>query len=1056
MNLKHLDLVLFGSSPLGEQEPKNFRVCEKSVPWVNVETYGGKGSHLIEMSSLGLPVPAGFVIPTDFCDIYWKTVRPKESLYPWFQEKVLPLIGTLESITGKKFGSWDHPLMLSLRSGSPQSMPGMMDTLLNVGLNGSILKAMGALDWEGLGMVEKEPFGIHPSLHRPDYGDFFSHDKKTADDNDHKNHKKSLFYYEVYARLIQSYASSVAHISPKAFQEGLVSFIKETGKSQGVWGTWEWAIWIDRCEKLFKQKAHQAFPQCVETQLWQGICGVLDSWNSHRAQAYRRMHGMGFSPGTAVVVQSMVFGNGRFLSEEDGMFGQEKDKPLWATGVVFSRNPSTGAKERFGEFLENAQGEDIVSGARTPLPIEESQETSRPDGFLDLKNCGHPSTDFWPKDADDQATVTFQKKYPKIYAQLCQYLDLLESHYKDMQDVEFTIEKDKIWILQTRKGKRTAGASLRIALDMVAEGLLSPQEALSTIDVTGLDQLFYPHLVNAHDHSPIARGLAASPGGGVGIIALSCQKVLEYEKQGIASILVRSETSTEDIRGISAAVGIVTSRGGMTSHAAVVARGMGKPCVVGLESLEVDDALGTVIFHQNWQKSLAENENLPKNPLPVKESLVLKEGDSISIDGATGCVYQGFLGLESPCVFPEWDKILKWADEQGSMGVFVNADTPEDIQKALSWGAQGVGLCRTEHMFFQPEGISIIRSIILRQDCPERSKALMAMKELQKKDFIALMKAVGDLPLVIRLLDPPLHEFLPKTIQEIQKTALDCAMEESVLRNRMAEIAETNPMLGKRGVRLGIVHPEIYRLQFQAIFEAMIVLGHQGPIQIMVPFVMSVLELEAIKAMGQGVLAEMEQHLYRGGCDHPKDLLQGVPHESGGYVASGQERSGNRDLGKDWMAQPTSQPYQVTYEIGTMIELPRAALLGESLAKSADFFSFGTNDLTQTTLGLSRDDMAQVLRIYQDQGLWVKDPFVSIDQEGVGSLLRTACQQGRRGRLDLKLGVCGEHGGDPESIAFFETLGIDYVSCSLHRIIGARIAVAQAHIQKKKAQEKSL
>ena len=864
---------------------------------------GGKGANLHEMASLGLPVPPGFTIVTEVCTHFYANGKT----YPAdLAAQVDAAVTEVGRLTGRAFGDAANPLLISVRSGARASMPGMMDTVLNLGLNDASVETLA----------------------------------KTSGDE--------RFAYDSYRRFIQMYSSVVLEVDAHDFEDILERY--KVGKAYSLdtdltAADWR-AVLIDYKARV-AEATGKPFPQDPRDQLWGAIGAVFSSWMNQRAITYRRLNSIPADWGTAVNVQAMVFGN----------MGETS-----ATGVAFTRNPSTGANELYGEFLVNAQGEDVVAGIRTPQNITEAARKAA--------NSERPS---------------LESVMPDVFKQFVTTTKLLENHYRDMQDLEFTVERGKLWMLQTRNGKRTVRAALRVAVDMANEGLISREEAITRIEPAALDQLLHPTLDPKTKPAPLATGLPASPGAATGEIVFSADEAEALHGAGRKSILVRVETSPEDIHGMHAAEGIVTTRGGMTSHAAVVARGMGKPCVSGVGAIRIDYAAQTMTV----------------------SGVTLKKGDIITIDGGAGQIMQGAAPMMKPEVTGDFATLMGWADVARRMKVRANAETPADARAARSFGAEGIGLCRTEHMFFEGERIIAVREMILSTSEEGRRAALAKLLPMQRQDFADLFEIMTGLPVTIRLLDPPLHEFLPKTDEEIGEVAKAMRVSPEKLRARAAELHESNPMLGFRGVRLAIRYPEIAEMQARAIFEGAVEAGRKtgAPVtaEIMVPLVFARPELDLIKAIIDAMAAT-------------------VAKETG--VA-------------------------VPYQVGTMIELPRAALRAGEIAKSAEFFSFGTNDLTQTTLGVSRDDAASFLGTYTAKGLLPADPFVTLDTEGVGELIRIAAERGRATRPDIKLGVCGEHGGDPASIAFCETVRLDYVSCSPFRIPIARLAAAQAAIGKK-------
>ena len=863
---------------------------------------GGKGANLAEMCSLGLPVPPGFTITTEACNWYYANGK---SYPPELKAQVEAALAEVGRIAGRSFGDPANPLLVSVRSGARASMPGMMDTVLNLGLN----------DETVLSLV-----------------------RESGDER---------FAYDSYRRFIQMYSDVVLGLDHEVFEEILEDEKAHLGHELDTdFSADEWKRIIGIYKARVQEELEREFPQDPHEQLWGAIGAVFSSWMNARAITYRRLHEIPESWGTAVNVQAMVFGN---LGETS------------ATGVAFTRNPSTGEKALYGEFLVNAQGEDVVAGIRTPQDITESARIAA--------GSDRPS---------------LQKLMPEAFAAFTEICDRLEKHYRDMQDLEFTIERGKLWMLQTRSGKRTARAALKIAVDMANEGLISKEEAVLRIDPASLDQLLHPTIDPKSKRDIVGTGLPASPGAATGEIVFSSAEAEEARKAGRKVILVRVETSPEDIHGMHAAEGILTTRGGMTSHAAVVARGMGKPCVSGAGSLRVDTRAGTLIAM----------------------GYTLRAGDVITIDGGTGQVLNGTVDMLQPELSGDFAAIMEWADKTRRMKVRANAETPADARMARSFGAEGIGLCRTEHMFFDGDRIVAMREMILAADEQGRRAALAKLLPMQRSDFVELFEIMAGLPVTIRLLDPPLHEFLPKTEAEIAEVAEVLGVSADVLRHRTEALHEFNPMLGHRGCRLAVSYPEIAEMQARAIFEAAAEAASSSgaPVvpEIMVPLVGLEKELDYLKARIDAVAAE-------------------VMRERG---------------------------ITIEYLTGTMIELPRAALRADAIANTAEFFSFGTNDLTQTTFGISRDDAASFLETYRQKGIVERDPFVSIDVEGVGELVRIAAEKGRATRPGIKLGICGEHGGDPASIRFCETVGLDYVSCSPFRVPIARLAAAQAAVSK--------
>ena len=866
---------------------------------------GGKGAGLAEMAHLGVPVPPGFTITTEVCTYFYQNGKtyPKE-----LKATVDAALAEVGRITGKKFGDGENPLLVSVRSGARASMPGMMDTVLNLGLNDATVAALA---------------------------------KKSGD---------RRFAYDSYRRFVTMYADVVLGIGHDHFEEILDEHKERNGYTLDTdLDAADWEELVGVFKQRIEQETGKAFPQDPQAQLWGAIGAVFGSWMNQRAITYRRLHGIPESWGTAVNVQAMVFGN----------MGETS-----ATGVAFTRNPSTGEKKLYGEFLINAQGEDVVAGIRTP---QEITEAARQEAGSDKPSM--------------------EAALPQAFAELKRIYAALERHYRDMQDLEFTVEQGKLWMLQTRSGKRTAGAALRIAVELAQEKLISKEEAVTRVDPAALDQLLHPTIDPEAERNVIATGLPASPGAASGEIVFSSEDAEALSSQGRKVILVRVETSPEDIHGMHAAEGILTTRGGMTSHAAVVARGMGKPCVAGAGMLRVDYRTQTM----------------------TAGGTTMKKGEMLTIDGSTGQVLVGRVPMREPELAGEFATLMQWADGARKLKVRANADTLADARTAIKFGAEGIGLCRTEHMFFEEDRIQAVREMILAEDEKTRRAALAKLLPMQRNDFVELFKIMGALPVTIRLLDPPLHEFLPHTDDEIATVAAAMGADPKKLADRARELREFNPMLGFRGCRLAIAYPEIAEMQARAIFEAAIEVGRATgtPVvpEIMVPLIASKAELDLIKgridAMAETVSAEARS--------------------------------------------------KVEYQVGTMIELPRAALKAGEIAASAEFFSFGTNDLTQTVFGISRDDAASFLGIYTSKGILPADPFVTLDREGVGELIRIAAERGRRARPGLKLGICGEHGGDPASIAFCHEAKLDYVSCSPFRVPIARLAAGQAALAKRTA-----
>ncbi|MCZ7660732.1 MAG: pyruvate, phosphate dikinase [Xanthobacteraceae bacterium] len=863
---------------------------------------GGKGANLAEMANLGLPVPPGFTITTEVCTYFYAHDR---SYPPELKDQVADALAAVGRIAGKAFGDPANPLLVSVRSGARASMPGMMDTVLNLGLNDATVEALA----------------------------------RQADDR--------RFAYDSYRRFITMYSDVVLGVGHDHFEEILEAHKEEKGYVLDTdLSAEDWAGLVERYKARVKEETGKDFPQDPREQLWGAIGAVFGSWMNQRAITYRRLHAIPESWGTAVNVQAMVFGN----------MGETS-----ATGVAFTRNPSTGERALYGEFLINAQGEDVVAGIRTPQEITEAA-----------------------KAAAGSDKPSMEKAMPQVFAELVRIYERLERHYRDMQDLEFTVEKGKLWMLQTRGGKRTAKAALRIAVELANEGLITRQEAVTRVEPASLDQLLHPTIDPKATRNVIATGLPASPGAASGEIVFSADEAEQFKAQGRKVILVRVETSPEDIHGMHAAEGILTTRGGMTSHAAVVARGMGKPCVSGAGALRVDYASHTV----------------------SAGGTVLRKGDVVTVDGSTGQVLVGRVAMLEPELSGEFATLMGWADEVRRLKVRANADTPTDARVALKFGTEGIGLCRTEHMFFDARRILAVREMILADDEQGRRRALAKLLPMQRGDFVELFEIMKGLPVTIRLLDPPLHEFLPHTPEEVAEVAAAMKADPRKLEDRARELKEFNPMLGFRGCRLAIAYPEIAEMQARAIFEAAVA---------------------AAKSTGAPVVPEVMVPLIAGKAEF--DLVK--------------ERI---DAMAEAVAKETGA--RVDYQVGTMIELPRAALMAGEIAETAEFFSFGTNDLTQTTYGISRDDAASFLGTYVAKGILPVDPFVSIDRAGVGELIRIATERGRRVRDAIKLGICGEHGGDPDSVAFCHEIGLDYVSCSPFRVPIARLAAAQAALGK--------
>ncbi|MEA3054485.1 MAG: pyruvate, orthophosphate dikinase [Sphingomonadales bacterium] len=873
----------------------------------NKNLLGGKGANLAEMASIGLPVPPGFTISTEMCALYY---AEGESFPDSVRAQVAEGIAHIEQTCGKKFGDPADPLLVSVRSGARVSMPGMMDTVLNLGLNPATV--------EGLAAVSGDP----------------------------------RFAWDSYRRFIQMYSDVVLGLDHAAFEEALEIAKEDKGvRLDTELEAPDWRRLTARYKELVEEQSGKPFPDDVYEQLWGAIGAVFGSWQSDRAKTYRRLNSIPGDWGTAVNVQAMVFGN----------MGETS-----ATGVAFTRNPSTGERAYYGEYLINAQGEDVVAGIRTPQYLTRSA-----------------------REAAGARAASMEESMPEVFAELARVFDLLERHYRDMQDIEFTVERAKLFMLQTRSGKRTARAALRIAVDMAEEGLISKEEAVLRVDPQALDQLLHPTLDPKAERNVVAKGLPASPGAASGAAVFDADTAEHRKSLGEKVILVRVETSPEDIHGMHAAEGILTARGGMTSHAAVVARGMGRPCVSGAGSISID------------YKARAMRVG----------AVEVKEGETITIDGSTGEVMLGAVATVQPELVGDFGTLMAWADAHRRLGVRTNAETPLDCRTAREFGAEGIGLCRTEHMFFDSERIANVRQMILAEDEAGRRAALLKLLPAQRADFEEIFRIMAPLPVTIRLLDPPLHEFLPHSEDEFAEVAAGAGTSIEALKRRVAELHEFNPMLGHRGCRLGITYPEIYEMQARAIFEAASAVALEtgaAPIpEVMVPLVATRAELALMRRLIDAAAAAV-------------------------FAEKGVE---------------------VHYLVGTMIELPRAALRAADIAAEAEFFSFGTNDLTQTTLGVSRDDAGRFLTAYVEKGIFERDPFVSIDEEGVGELIALAAERGRGAKPGLKLGICGEHGGDPASIAFCEKVGLDYVSASPYRVPIARLAAAQAALRHNQARE---
>jgi len=859
---------------------------------------GGKGANLAEMSNLGLPVPPGFTITTELCTAYYDNDRN----YPDnLKGQVDAAVAAIGKTVGATFGDKDNPLLVSVRSGARASMPGMMDTVLNLGLNDETVAGLAA---------------------------------RAGDER---------FAFDSYRRFIQMYSDVVLGVDHHHFEEILEYYKEEHELNLDTeLKAEDWRDVISRYKAIVLEELGTPFPQDVNEQLWGAISAVFGSWRNQRAETYRRLHNIPESWGTAVNVQAMVFGN----------MGETS-----ATGVAFTRNPSTGERAVYGEFLVNAQGEDVVAGIRTPQSLTQAARI-----------------------ANGDKKPSMEEAMPVVFEELLANFARLEKHYADMQDVEFTVQNGKLWMLQTRSGKRTAKAALKIAVEMQAEGLIDEKQAVMRVDPASLDQLLHPTLDPDAARDVIAAGLPASPGAASGEVVFSSDEAAAAKAEGRNVVLVRIETSPEDIHGMHSAVAILTTRGGMTSHAAVVARGMGRPCVSGVGSIRIDyKAEQFTVMGQT-----------------------IKKGDIITVDGSTGQVIKGAVPMLQPELSGDFATLMSWADSHRRMKVRTNAETPLDAETARKFGAEGIGLCRTEPMFFDESRIVAVRQMILADDEAGRIAPLKKILPMQRDDFRQLFVIMKGLPVTIRLLDPPLHEFLPKSDAEMAQVAEATGIEAAKLARRVADLHEFNPMLGHRGCRLGITYPEIYEMQARAIFEA---------------------SVEAAKETGEAVIPEIMIPLVamKPELDMLKDKIIAV-------AAAVEKETGTK----------------LTFHVGTMIELPRAALMARQIAESAEFFSFGTNDLTQTTYGISRDDAASFLNDYMAKKVISQDPFVSLDTEGVGELVSIAAERGRATRPDIKLGICGEHGGDPASIAFCEEVGLTYVSCSPYRVPIARLAAAQS------------
>ncbi len=860
---------------------------------------GGKGANLAEMCSLNLPVPPGFTIVTDACLNYFEL---KKTINDEIKEQTLAAIKNVEMYTGKEFGSTTNPLLFSVRSGSRVSMPGMMDTVLNLGLNDETVIALAT------------------------------------------NTKNPRFAWDSYRRFIQMFANVVMGVNT-AILEANLEDLKEARKihEDTDLSAEDWEELVDVYKQVLLEEYGLTFPQSPYEQLWMAISAVFNSWYNPRATKYREMNQISDKWGTAVNVQSMVFGNTGFES---------------ATGVCFTRDPSTGEKVFYGEYLLNAQGEDVVAGIRTPLPINKAAK----------KNSN---------------VLSFEEAMPETYQELVAVYEKLEAHYKDMQDIEFTVENKKLYILQTRNGKRTISAALKIAIDLVSEGILNKNEAIMRINPEDLNNLLHPRLDPSAPKHLLATGLPASPGAACGQIVFLSEDAIKWKEAGKSVILVRQETSPEDIGGMDSAIGILTARGGMTSHAAVVARGMGKPCVAGCKDLLINE----------------------KNKTLMVNGHTFSEGDYVTFDGGTGEIFKGIVPTTQANIDENFTTLMSWADEIRRLKVRANAETPEDAITAIKFGAQGIGLCRTEHMFFAPERILAVREMIFAQNVEERKKALNKILPFQKNDFIKIFEVMHGKPVNIRLLDPPLHEFLPQKEHEMQELGNSLGIDLNTVKQRIDDLHEFNPMLGHRGCRLAVTYPEIYEMQVQAIMEAALECQSAKVSvipEIMIPLVGTIKEFTLLKEDIEIVI---------------KNVF-------------------------------TTYKKEISYKIGTMLELPRACILAGEIAPFADFFSFGTNDLTQTTYGLSRDDSGRFLKEYIAKEIYPIDPFVSLDKDGVGFLVDHAVTNGKAENKNIHMGICGEHGGDPASIEFCHQIGLDYVSCSPYRIPIARLSAARAALEK--------
>lgn len=870
---------------------------EGSLEYKNL--LGNKGANLAEMSLLGLQVPPGFTLTTEFCNIF---LQKKQKLTDFAKEPIERAVEHLEKVTNKRFNDKKNPLLLSVRSGATISMPGMMDTILNLGLNEHTVKALSELCQD------------------------------------------ERFAWDSYRRFIQMYSSVVMKMNSSLLEVHLEDYKNQKNySSDSEISAEEWKQIVSQFKESILQNTGQLFPENSWEQLWAAIESVFNSWNNPRAVTYRSMNGEKTCGGTAVNIQSMVFGNRGNNS---------------ATGVVFTRNPSTGKKTLFGEFLQNAQGEDVVAGVRTPFLIINTKQ----DGKKDLKTL-----------------------MPSSFKQLEELCAKLEKHYKFVQDIEFTIEQDKLWLLQTRDAKCNVQAQLKILFDLHQEGVITEEDVLQKVEPYSLNKLLLPSIHSKDKNTVLANGLPASPGGAIGRIVFSAERAVEYNKKSLPVILVRSETSPEDINGMIHSEGILTLRGGMTSHAAVVARSMGKPCIVGCESADIDEVKKELYF---------------KNQL-------IKEGDEITLDGSTGEVLLGAVKMKAPHLDENFFKLMSLSDKYAKLEVRANAETPIDVQKAKEFGAKGLGLCRTEHMFFESDRINIIRKMILSESCEERQTFLNQLFVMQEEDFYKILKIMSPYPITVRLLDPPLHEFLPNSLKDLDRLSETLEIDKNTLLFKVRSLAESNPMLGHRGCRLAITFPEIYLMQVKALSSAMAKILQEGKkiqTEIMIPLVCASKELEILKRLVQEEIQKSEEKF----------------------------------------------KIKLPITIGAMIELPRACLLADELAKVSDFFSFGTNDLTQTVFGFSRDDTGKFLSSYVHENILSRDPFSKIDIKGVGELMKIAVKKARAVKKDIKIGLCGEQGGDPDSLSFFHSLDLDYVSCSPYRIPIAKLAVAQCALKNKR------